>query len=762
MARSNIPGGGMDLAAADFARQPLMPAPNRNSGAPLLEHAVQLHKAGQIDQAELVYRNILDDDPDHAEALHLLGVLLHQRGQSQKAVRFIRQAVRLMPDVPVFYCNLAEACRAAGELPEAVLCSQKALALQSDNADAHNHLGLAFQGLGKLDEAVASYREALRLRPGFALAQNNLGSALRELKLTEEAEIAFREALRQNPNLALAHSNLGQLLLERNELDQALVQCREAVRLFPNFAEGLSNLGNVLRAQDNLEEAKECYRKALALRPDVAMIHNNLGQALQEEGSLDRAIECYKKAIDIDPRSARFECHLASALAAKELPRDAITHYRRALELEPGWAEAHNGLGHQLQEENDLEQALSCYQEALRLKPDFADAHANIATILAEKGDLDGSEQCYREALRCDPDYVGAYAVLATHLRDKLPAADTVIMHQFLEREHLSEWKRALLHHGLAHICDARAEYDKAAEHADRANYHRRETWTREGKTYNRAEHAGFVLFLVKQFGPEYFERVRGWGLTTEVPTFVFGLPRSGTTLLEQILASHPQIHGAGELPLGKESFDKVPALLGHSDPPAVCMPQITEAAVQQIGKSHLADLQRFNAQARRIVDKMPDNYLWLGFLATLFPTGKFIYSKRDVRDIAVSCWITNFKQIRWACDQEDIAGRILSHLAIMDHWRRVLPVDVLEVEYEETVANTETVARRIIDFCGLEWDPACLSFHENQRTVRTASLSQVRQPIYKGSVERWRRYEKALAPLFSALAGRDVSSNKP
>lgn len=718
-----------------------------------LADAVQLHKDSKFDQAELIYRNLLDDEPDNAEALHLLGVLLHQRGESAKATRFIRHAVKLQPQASVFYCNLAEACRAAGDLPEAVANSKKALKLQPGNADALNHMGLALQGLGKLDEAVASYKEALRLRPGFALAQNNLGSALRELKRTEEAEASFREALHQNPHLSLAHSNLGQLLLEQGKLEESLPHCREAVRLQPNFAEGLSNLGNVLRAQDNMAEAKECYQKALALRPNVAMIHNNMGQALQEEGNLDQAIECYKKALTLDPNSARIECHYASALAAKEKPKEAIEHYRKALKLEPDWAEAHNGLGHLLQEQNDLEGALKCYQEALRLKPDMADAHANVANVHAEKGDMVASEACYREALKHDPDYVGAYGVLATHMRDKFPAEDVTAMHQFLEREHLSDWKRALLHHGLAHVYDARKEYDKAGDHAEKANNHRKETWAREGKVYNRVEHAGFVTFLIKQFSPEYFKRTKGFGLTTEVPVFVFGLPRSGTTLLEQILASHPQVCGAGELPLGKESFDAVPAALGRTEAPSVCMPIITRPAVQKIAKNHLQQLRKYSADAERIVDKMPDNYLWLGFLATLFPNAKFIYSKRDPRDIAVSCWITNFKQIRWACDQVDIAGRILAHQRIMAHWAKVLPVNVLEAEYEETVADTEASARKIIEFVGLDWDPACLKFHETERTVRTASLSQVRKPIYKGSLQRWKRYEKPLETLFRTLA---------
>ena len=371
-----------------------------------------------------------------------------------------------------------------------------------------------------------------------------------------------------------------------------------------------------------------------------------------------------------------------------------------------------------MHEQGDFQAAIASFEEALRQKPEFADAYSNLAGAFAELGDIDKANYFYREALRCDPDYTGALSVLATHLRDKLPAGDVERMKEFLAREHPSDWKRSALHHGLAHIYDATKDYTLAADHAAKGNAHRQEVWTRQGKTYNRDEHTGFVSFLIKQFQPSYFERVKAWGLDTEVPVFVVGMPRSGTTLLEQILASHPQVYGAGELPIAKEVFDQIPKWLGVQSPPAVCVPNLTREVIRQAGKEHLTRLRATHANATRIVDKMPDNYLWLGFLAAIFPKARFIYSKRDIHDIAVSCWITNFKQIRWACNDQDIAGRIKNHLRIMEHWRTVLPVPVLEVEYEQTVEDLEAAARKMIDFCGLEWDPACLAFHESKRTV--------------------------------------------
>jgi tetratricopeptide (TPR) repeat protein len=714
--------------------------------------AVQLHRQGKLDQAELIYRQILDEAPQHADALHLLGVVSHQRGQFARAVALIRRAVALAPNAGAYYSNLAESCRMAGDAAAAVAAARRAIELVPQNADGHNHLGLALQGQGQFAEAAAAFRRAIGLRPDFALAHNNLGSALRELGQNDEALAEFREAVRLAPNLPPALSNLGQSLLEKGERDEAEKHCREAVRLAPAFPEGLSNLGNVLRAQDNLKDAKECYELALKMRPNVAMIHGNLGQALQQEGNLADAIKCYERAAALDPTSPRFESYLASALVEKEDYDAAIDHYRKALALKPDFPEALNGLGSVLHERGDFRAAVASFEEALRQKPDFADAYSNMAGAYAELGDLEKSNFYYREALRCDPDYTGALGVLATHLRDKLPGEDVEKMKEFLAREHLSEWRRATLHHGLAHVYDAAKQYGLAADHAARGNAYRKEVWARQGKAYNREEHAGFVSFLFKQFQPPFFERVKGWGLDTEVPVFVVGMPRSGTTLLEQILGSHPQVHGAGELPVAKEVFDQVPKWLGVKAAPAVCVPQLTREVVQQAGKEHLTRLRALHPTAARVVDKMPDNYMWLGFLAAIFPRAKFIYSKRDLHDVAVSCWVTNFKQIRWACDMEDIASRIKNHLRIMDHWRAVLPVPVLEVEYEQTVEDLEGVARKMIDFCGLEWNPACLAFHESKRTVRTASLSQVRQPVYKKSVRRWKNYEEPLGPLFKMI----------
>ncbi len=237
--------------------------------------------------------------------------------------------------------------------------------------------------------------------------------------------------------------------------------------------------------------------------------------------------------------------------------------------------------------------------------------------------------------------------------------------------------------------------------------------------------------------------------MESEVPVFLVGLPRSGTTLIEQILAGHSQVFSAGEIKLAGETLA---ALGGQDTEPLEGLRQLDRATARRLAARHLERLRDFSPVARRIVDKMPENYLWLGFLASIFPRAKFIHCRRDLRDVAVSCWMTSFHDVRWASDQQHIASRFQQYRRVMDHWHEVLPVPLLEMDYEETVADLEAAARKLVAWCGLEWEPACLEFHQTKRPVGTASAVQVRQPLYTTSVGRWKRYEQELSSLFARL----------
>jgi tetratricopeptide (TPR) repeat protein len=477
-----------------------------------------------------------------------------------------------------------------------------------------------------------------------------------------------------------------------------------------------------------------------------------MGQAFQEEGRFAEALAWYRRGLELDPKLARLHVNLGSLLAEEEKYDAAVAEYETALRLEPGYAEAHNGLGWVRHEQGRYEEAEALYLAALRLKPDLAAAHCNLGTLREELSDFLAAEECLRQALRHDGRHAGAWSQLATLRRGKLPEEDMAALRQLLAEPDLTAARRGNLHFGLAQVLDARKEYAAAADHLRQANALAREQSHKRGQGYDAALHATFVERLRVTFDPAFFPRTAGFGVASERPVFIVGLPRSGTTLTEQVLARHSQVFGAGELRLARDGFEQMAGPGGSEADAFTALARLDAAAAQRLAGRHLAKLGELDAAAARVVDKMPDNYLYLGFLTALFPRARFIHCRRDLRDVAVSCWMTNFRHIRWANDPEDIAGRFAEYERLMAHWRLVLPVPVLEVDYEETVADLEGVARRLVAWCGLEWEPACLAFHEGKGPVRTASVSQVRQPIYRRSVARWKHYEPALAELFARL----------
>ncbi|MCE9563685.1 MAG: tetratricopeptide repeat protein [Planctomycetes bacterium] len=720
--------------------------------------AVGHHQAGRIDQAEFLYREVLRLQPHHADALHLLGVIAHQKGLHSQAVELIRQALALQPETATYHVNLAEAYRLAGNLEQAAAHCRQALRLEPDRVEVYNNLGLVLEKQGQLDDAVVAFEAALTRKPHWALPYYNLGSLLHKRKQLHKASAIFSEGLRLCGTAATAqlHGGLSQVLVELGQRDTALFHCEESLRLQPDHPTALTHLGHVLGVLGRRDEARSALQRALQLAPAQALTHQRLGQLLMEEGKFAEAIAAFSQATRLEPDNATFHSSLANAYYENGRDEDAIARYRLVIQLQPQHAEAHNSLGYILQDQSKVQEALVAFREATRLRPNYADAHLNTGLLLTEMGEKEQAIAAFREALRHEPFHPEALGALAMTLRDQLPPADETAIERLLATGRVPGHRQAVVQFGMAQVMDSRNRFDRAADYARKANDWFAQAYRQRGQAYNPAEHCDYVERIIRAYPPEHFERVRGWGIETELPIFIVGLPRSGTSLAEQILASHPQVHGAGELNLARNAYRAIPGLVGKQAPGVDCIADLSRGVVRKLADDYLSGLRPHDPRALRIVDKMPDNYLMLGLIVTLFPQARIIHMRRDVRDVGLSCWLTHFRHIRWACELEHIGSRIVEYQRLMEHWRRVLPVPLLEIDYEAIVADLEGSARRLVSWCGVEWDPVCLSFHDTKRVVRTASMTQVRKPIYQRSVGRWRHYQQWIGPLIG-LAGSDT-----
>ncbi len=391
----------------------------RVTAPPDLNRARQLHQAGDVAQAEVLYRQYVQAHPDNAQAWYLLGAACQTLGKLIEAEEAQRQAIRVQPNHADAPNHLGVTLARLGRYPEAADAFRQALRFKPDSAEVHNNLGLALKELNELDEAAAAYREALRLRPGSAEALNNLGVVLAAQGKPDEAAAAYQEAIRLRPDFLKARANLRQLLRDQGQLERVLADCREAVRARPDSAEAHNDLGRALMETGRAEESVAAFQEAVRLRPDSAEIHNNLGLALAGQGQYDEAIPCYREALRLNPEFAQAHNNLGMALRHKGKAVEAEACCREAARLAPDFPEAHNNLGLALMELERMDEAQACLEEAVRLRPSFAQAHNNLGILFWRRGQLARAMEGYAEALRLRPDFAEALNNLGNVLRDQ-------------------------------------------------------------------------------------------------------------------------------------------------------------------------------------------------------------------------------------------------------------------------------------------------------------------------------------------------------
>ncbi len=623
--------------------------------------------------------------------------------------------------------TVAEAYRAAvvhhdaGRLAEAEALYRQILEVAPSHAGCLHRLGGLALTTGRCDLAITLVGRAIGFNDREPVYFNTLGNIFFVQGRLDEAEAQYRRALGLKSDYAGARYNLGNVLQAQGRPADAQAEYQRVLAFAPHHAEALNNLGAVLLALDRPEEAIRRFRQAIAVRRDYAEAHFNLGSAFQEQGKLPEAEARYRRAIQLRPDYAEGHSRLGTLLLEQGQLDEATARLERAIDLQPDYAEAHNNLGTALMDQGRFDEAAVRFEHAIRLRPDYAEAHFNRAELPSVRPGA--ADRAALEALIAEPD--------------RLPVAKAPFIHFALAKalETADEPARAFQHLLTGNALKrARIDYDEAATH-------------------------DLFGHIAAVFDAGLFARRPNTGIPSTMPIFVVGMPRSGSSLVEQILASHPQVQGGGELTTlvavatgvtgGGPRPLASPPIASPTDIPA-----LDDAALERLGRAYLADLPPLAAGKTRLTDKMPYNFLNIGLIRLILPGARIIHTERHPADTCVSCFskLFPFSQA-FSYDLGELGRYYRAYRTLMAHWRSVLPPEaLLDVSYEAVVDDLETQARRLIAYCGLPWDERCLDFHRTQRPVRTASAVQVRQPLFRSSLDRWRRFEAWLAPLLREL----------
>ena len=612
-----------------------------------LQHALNCHGAGDLGQAEQIYRRILAADPTQSDALHYLGVIGLQTGRFEDAVTLISQAIEQRPDY----------------------------------LDALSNLGNALQALGRFDEAAARYREALQLEPRNATVIGNLGNAMLQSGESVAAIHSYEAALEIEPRLLDTRRNLAHALLGQGRTTEALAHIELALNAMPDSPEILVTMGNVLNELGRSAEAIACFEKVLVKQPGLAPVQCNLANVLRQNGQLEEAIERY--------------------------------------------------------------------EQALQQAPNYSEGHYDLGIALQDTGDKDRASARFRRALEIDVHCGKAWRAIAGLSKASLTEDDLEVMQSALDAPDASLEERMHLEFALGKGYEDRSNYSAAIEHLHNGNALHRKSFD-----YSIEQDETAFGNLQSVFDSQFFERWSGAGVENATPIFIVGMPRSGTTLCEQILASHPEVYGGGELGyLARAIAERFPMIDGVDYTAALAGARAED--FEAIGQRYVAAIRELDADVQHISDKLPNNFLNVGMIRIVFPNARIVHCVREPRDTCYSIY-KHFFSARghyYAYDMVELGRYYRLYADLMAHWDAVLPGVMHELRYEDLVQEQEATTRALVDACGLEWDPACMEFYKTRRPVATISASQVRQPMYSGSVGAWKNVEASLKPLLDTLA---------
>lgn len=691
----------------------------------MIRRALQLQQEGQLEKAEVLLHCLLETDLKHAEALHLLGIIAYQENKIQIGIQFIERAIQSNPTVALFHSNLAEMHRQLNAIDLSIYHGQQAIALDPHSAGALSNLGIAYYDAKQYEKAEVYHKQALAINPKLSASLNNMGSIYKAYGKTAEAIAFYQSAIAISPPFIDSLNNLGALFLQQHAFKHALIYLNQAIALAPAFVDALCNMGLTLLGLEQWDKALMHFEKALQLNPDYPEAYYGMAKTYlyrQQFIEADKAI-------------------------------------RNALRLKPAQIEFFQVLAEIYQAQREYKKALVYVDHALMLDPSRANLHLQKGSLLMEMGELmKAKEQFFKSAVHphIDTQVLAHYSLVQLHSIKPNDLSLKTLLSLIKSKQAISLNKIDYAYFALGKCHDDMGEYSNAFEYFSLGCQVKRRRIH-----FAIGEELAFTDRLIQSFSQQTIDSLQSFANPSRLPLFIVGMPRSGTSLVEQILSSHSQVHGAGELnyllQLMHQPIKHQQSIFHFPENLQYLSPHLAHSITTQ----YLSYLQRFFPQAKRITDKMPHNFMAIGLIHALFPNAKIIHVNRNPMDTCLSCYTKLFTQGQlYSYDLRELGQYYQCYERIMEHWRHLLPANSwLDIRYETMVTHFDEEAKRLIDFCELPWEPACLRFYQSKRQVRTASFAQVRQPVYSSSVDRWRQYEQELAPLIQVLNQKENGS---
>ncbi|MEH6587947.1 MAG: tetratricopeptide repeat protein [Halioglobus sp.] len=606
--------------------------------------------------------------------------------------------------------------------------------------------GLKCYQLGNLGEAEKHFRQVVAADSSNVHGLNLLGMVCINTGRQEEAVQLITQALTINPADAQAHGNLGLAYQRMGSLDLAERHFRQSIGIDANKPAIFNSLGNVLREKGQASDAIEVYESTLKVNGNYPECWTNLSQALVDLGELDRAFQAVSRALQIDPTLPESHNQLAEIYRKRSKFDLAIKAYKKSLELDPALYESMLGLATVYRESEDSEAALTVLNRLIKLEPRHAKAYTVLGVLKEQMGDSAAAGDCFKKSIELAPDAISPHCHLSQIKGRKSSKDEILAMERFQKMTDLSREDRAHLNFGLGEAYDQQGQIDKAFDAWQIANQVKAELFPYDPE--KRRLHRGSIIeysqVLATRFTEMHSQDVRQL-------VFVIGMPRSGTSLTDQILSSNTNVSSLGEVGHADDMAAQVKKLTGKLYPEGLS--GLTHENIELLRADFLKKIPIKHSNSQVLIDKTPMNYQHLGLLAEVFPSAKFIHCRRNSMDNCFSIFKLSFADDQdYAHDLTALGHHCRLYQSMMDKWKELYPDRILDVHYEDTVADIEAQCVRLVEFLGLTFEPAMLEFYSSERLVRTPSASQVRQPIYKSSVQAWKKYEQYLQPLRDAL----------